>query len=180
MKGQPLVDDPAAEAQFATCTEMLRRDLDATPGPVVHEAMRETRHGTVPPMSDIASIDAIVEAGAAAVSAGAVEAGVLSLRNAVRLADAPGAPGLRVRSRLVLAEALVHSVGGLDEDGLANLHEADEIALAEGDNKSMAHRRWSPRHRPISARSPAITARPACGQPKPTKAPSAPFIVART
>ena len=88
-------------------------------------------------MSDTASIDAIVESGAAAVSAGAVEAGVLSLRNAVRLADAAGAPDLRVRSRLVLAEALVHSVGGLDEDGLAYLHEADEIALAQGDNKSV-------------------------------------------
>ena len=134
-------DDPAAEAQFATCTEMLRRDLDATPGPVVHEAMRETKQGTMPPMSDIASIDAIVESGAAAVSAGAVEAGVLSLRNAVRLADAAGAPDLRVRSRLVLAEALVHSVGGLDEDGLAHLHQADEIALAQGDNKSVAHAR---------------------------------------
>ena len=92
-------------------------------------------------MSDTASIDAIVESGAAAVSAGAVEAGVLSLRNAVRLADAAGAPDLRVRSRLVLAEALVHSVGGLDEDGLAYLHEADEIALAQGDNKSVAHAR---------------------------------------
>lgn len=134
-------DDPAAEAQFATCTEMLRRDLDATPGTVVHEAMRETRHGTVPPLSDLASIDAIVEAGAAAVSAGAIDAGVHSLRNAVRLADAAGAPGLRVRSRLVLAEALVHSVRGLDEDGLANLHEADKIALAEGDNTSVAHAR---------------------------------------
>lgn len=134
-------DDPAAEAQFATCTEMLRRDLDTAPGPVVREAMRETRHGTVPPMSDVASIDAIVEAGAAAVSAGAVEAGVHSLRNAVRLADAAGTPSLRVRSRLVLAEALVHSVGGLDEDGLANLHEADKIAFAEGDTKSVAHAR---------------------------------------
>lgn len=134
-------DDRAAEAQFATCTEMLHRHLDATPGPVVREAMREMRHGTVPPMADAASIDAIVEAGAAAVSAGAVEAGVHSLRTAVRLADAAGAPGMRVRSRLVLAEALVHSVGGLDEDGLANLHEADEIALAAGDIKSVAQAR---------------------------------------
>ncbi len=134
-------DDSAAEAQFATCTDMLHRDLDATPGPVVHQAMRETVHGKVPHMSDIASIDAIVEAGAAAVSAGAVDAGVHSLRNAVRLADASGAPSLRVRSRLVLAEALVHSIGGLDEEGLAHLHEADKIAFANGDTKSVAHAR---------------------------------------
>jgi tetratricopeptide (TPR) repeat protein len=42
---------------------------------------------------------------------------------------------------LVLAEALVHSVRGFDEDGVANLHEADAIALAEGDTKSVAHAR---------------------------------------
>jgi DNA-binding SARP family transcriptional activator len=134
-------DDRAAEAQFAICTEMLRRELEAAPGPVVLEAMREVRHDTVPAIADVASIDAIVEAGAAAVSAGAVEAGVYSLRNAVRLADTSGTPGQRVRSRLVLAEALVHSVGGLDEDGLANLHKADEIAFAEGDTTSVAQAR---------------------------------------
>jgi len=66
------------------------------------------------------------------VSAGVVEAGVQSLRTAARLADGAGATRLRVSSRLVLAEALVHALGGLDEEGLAALHEADEIALAHG------------------------------------------------
>jgi len=32
----------------------------------------------------------------------------------------------------VLAEALIHALGGLDEEGLASLHEAGEIALAHG------------------------------------------------
>ena len=71
-----------------------------------------------------------MEAGSAAVSAGVLEAGVQSLRTAARLADGAGATRLRVSSRLVLAEALVHTLGGLDEEGLAALHEADEIALA--------------------------------------------------
>ena len=52
-------------------------------------------------------------------SAGAIEAGVQSLRTAARLADGAGATLLRVSSRLVLAEALIHSLGGLDEEGLA-------------------------------------------------------------
>src|SRR5581483_11900743 len=64
------------------------------------------------------------------VSAGAVDAGVQALRTAARLADSAGAPRLRVSSRLVLAEALVHALGGLDEASQATLHEADEIALA--------------------------------------------------
>jgi tetratricopeptide (TPR) repeat protein len=59
-----------------------------------------------------------------------VEAGLRSLRTATRLADRAMATRLRVTSRLALAEALIHSLGGLDEYGLASLSEADEIAVA--------------------------------------------------
>lgn len=83
-------------------------------------------------MADDATIEATVEAGSAAVSAGAVESGVQSLRTAARLADGADATRLRVSSRLVLAETLVHALGGLDEEGLATLYEADEIAMAHG------------------------------------------------
>ena len=79
-------DDVAAEQQFAACTELFQGELGVEPGPPVHAAMRETRdHGTA--VNDPASVAAIVEAGSAAVAAGAVEAGVQSLRTAVRLAD---------------------------------------------------------------------------------------------
>src|SRR5262249_55602920 len=99
------------------------------PGPAVQTAMRETWY---PPdeVADGVTIEAMMEAGSAAVSAGAVEAGVRSLRTAVRLADRAGAAQLCVSSRLVLAEALIHALGGLDEAGLAALHEADQIAIA--------------------------------------------------
>ena len=53
-----------------------------------------------------------------------------ALRTAVRLADVSDATVLRIRSRLVLGEALIHSLGGLDEDGLGSLHEAATIALS--------------------------------------------------
>ena len=113
-------DDAAAEQQFEACTELFDRELDVTPGPLVRAAMHETRddNGTG---SDPASVAAIVEAGSAAVAAGAVEAGVRSLRAAVRLADGTTVTDLRVSSRLVLAEALVHSLRGFDEEGLAAL-----------------------------------------------------------
>jgi hypothetical protein len=46
-----------------------------------------------------------------------------------------------VRSREVLAEALIHSLRGLDEEGLAHLHEADRLALEDDDPISSAQAR---------------------------------------
>ena len=133
-------DDAAAEQQFKACTELFERELGVTPGPAVQAAVHETRDDEET-VADPASVAAIVEAGSAAVAAGAVQAGVQSLRAAVRLADSASATELRVSSRLVLAEALVHSLRGFDEEGLAALYEADEIALADGDRASVAQAR---------------------------------------
>jgi DNA-binding SARP family transcriptional activator len=124
-------DDGAAEKQFAACAKALREELGVAPGPAVQAAMRQPGYGPGE-VADDATIEAVVEAGSAAVSAGVLEAGVQSLRTAARLADDARATRLRVSSRLVLAEALIHALGGLDEEGLATLHEADEIALAHG------------------------------------------------
>jgi hypothetical protein len=57
----------------------------------------------------------------------------------VRLADRAGHSRLRVASRLALADALIHSVGGFDEEGMAVLHEADRVATADGDVAAAAH-----------------------------------------
>ena len=122
-------DDDAAAKQFAACAKALGAELGVAPGPAVQAAMRESRYAPDEVAGDV-TIEAIIEAGSAAVSAGAVEAGIHSLRTAARLADSADATRLRVSSRLTLAEALVHALGGLDEEGLASLHEADEIALA--------------------------------------------------
>ena len=112
-------DDEAAARQFAACAKVLRAELDVAPGPAVQAAMRQPRSAP-DEVADEATIEAIVEAG------------IQSLRTAARLADGAGATRLRVSSRLVLAEALVHALGGRDEEGLASLYEADEIALAHG------------------------------------------------
>jgi len=132
-------DDIAAERQFAAFTELLSCELGAAPGSAVHAAMSETGYQSA--VDDPASIEAIVEAGSAAVAAGAVEAGVQSLRTATRLADDANETTLRVSSRLVLAEALVHSLGGFDEEGIAALYQAAEIALADGDRRAVAQAR---------------------------------------
>ena len=125
-------DDAAAEQQYAAWTHLLDTELGTKPGQAVEAAMRERPPDRAHVATD-ASIDAVIEAGGAAIAAGAREPGVMSLRNAVALADAAGTIPLRVRARQVLAEALIHSLRGLDEEGLAYLHEADRLAIGTGD-----------------------------------------------
>ena len=83
------------------------------------------------------SIQAVTEAGVAAISAGALVAGVSSFENAVGLADRSGVDSERISTRLVLAEALIHTLGGLDEAGLTTLTEAEHIAVAHGDREAI-------------------------------------------
>jgi tetratricopeptide (TPR) repeat protein len=135
-------DDDAAAKQFAACSGVLEAELGVAPGPAVQAAMREPGYpGSRGEVADEATIEAITEAGSAAVAAGVIEAGVHSLRTAARLADGAEVTRLRVSARLALAEALIHALGGLDEQGLAALHEAAEIALAGGLREAVAQAR---------------------------------------
>lgn len=132
-------DEEAAARQLAAWTATAERELGTTPGAAVVLAMREPPAATQ--VVDVAAIDAVAEGGAAAVSAGAVMAGVASFEAAVRMADQAGVDRARVETRLVLAEALIHTWGGLDEAGLARLTEAERIAIALGDLASVAQAR---------------------------------------
>ncbi len=130
-------DHASAEQQYAACRRLLARELGVEPGPDIEAAVRARPRprGGEPSAS---TIEAAVESGSAAIAAGAVDAGLATLRNAVRLADAGRAAALRSRARQVLGEALIHSVRGRDTDGIACLHEADRLALAEGDTVASA------------------------------------------
>jgi hypothetical protein len=79
----------------------------------------------------------IWEAGAAAVSAGAVEHGVGLLRQACAEASACGDGIVHARSLLALGSALVHAVRGRDEEGAPFLHEAVAGAEAAGDRETL-------------------------------------------
>ena len=133
-------DDEAAERQYQSCTRLFTSELGVQPGPSVHAAMRENRREQAE-LADEATIEAVIEAGSAAVAAGALAAGVQSLLTAGRLADRTDSTRLRIGSRLAMAEALIHSVGGLDEEGLAALFEADDIAAAHGFDEAVAQAR---------------------------------------
>jgi len=129
-------DDAAAARQFDAWSATAERELGTSPGAAVLLAARERRASER--AVDVVSIHAVTEGGAAAVSAGALAAGVTSFEAAVRMADQAGVGSARVQTRLVLAEALIHTLGGLDEAGLSALTEAERIAIAQGDVESMA------------------------------------------
>jgi DNA-binding SARP family transcriptional activator len=120
-------DDHAAERQYAACRDLFRRELGVPPGLTIDAAHRERVRVRLPAAGP-AEIDALAEAGAAAVAAGSLVAGIESLRAAVELADRVGGPRRRVETRIALAEALIHGMRGLDVHGIARLHEADRIA----------------------------------------------------
>ena len=133
-------DVHGARAQYEACVALFREELGIRPGVAVESALREEVPSSAPTVNR-ASVEAILEAGSAAVAAGAGESGVASLRTAVRLADDAADVSLRMSSRLVLAEALIHSVRGLDEEGIDALHAADRIAEQHGDRAVMAQAR---------------------------------------
>jgi DNA-binding SARP family transcriptional activator len=118
----------AAERQAADCRALFRRELGVAPGPALDEALRSApaliTRATRPPLRGRSTVAALVEAGEAAIGAGALEVGLQRLRRAVTDADALDNALLRTRARVSLAGALVHAARGRDEEGALVLHEA--------------------------------------------------------
>lgn len=126
-------DETSAGRQLTACVDLFSRELGVEPGPAVRAAMRPRPQHRTRPRDDV-SIAAVMESGAAAIAAGALDTGIDTLRTAVTLADQADASRLRASARLALAEALIHSLRGEDEEGSAILHTAIEIAHAHGEN----------------------------------------------
>ena len=126
-----LGDNASAERQRAVYARLLTEELGVTPGIAIESALR-TPVWLPSPVANTVSIEAILESGAAAVAAGATDVGIASLRLAIDLADNSPDRTLQVTARATLAETLVHSLRGMDEEGLAFLYAADTIATSEG------------------------------------------------
>ena len=122
-------DVAAAQEHAAACAALFLRQLGRAPDPRVARAAETDRADGQPAVGDRAAAVGQLEAGRAALDAGAVEPGVACLRQACAEARAVGDPALLARVLATLGVALVHSVRGRDEEGAAVLHEA--LALAE-------------------------------------------------
>jgi DNA-binding SARP family transcriptional activator len=136
-------DRTAARRQVAVCEDLFRRELGVKPSAALHEAADVSMGSPMAlPLGGRAAAASQLDAGRAAILAGAVDAGVQSLRRAVVEAERSGDAALHARALAALGSALVHAVRGRDEEGAVILHESIDVATRAGDRATAvtAHR----------------------------------------
>lgn len=135
-------DDAAAARQLAACIELFRRELGIEPGPAVTAAIRAPQQTPVSPISAAVAARAQLEAGTAAMKAGALDAALDCFRRAAAEAHSTGDLELKARTLFEMGSALVHSGRGRYEEGVVVLYEV--IAIAHRTDQSVlsaaAHR----------------------------------------
>jgi DNA-binding SARP family transcriptional activator len=129
-------DRAGAERQLAECEQLFMRELGVEPGVELRLAVRAGEDPVADGTGDREAALGQLEAGNAALDAGAVGPGLDCLRLACAEAAACGDAGLRARSLIALGSALVHAVRGRDGEGAAVLHEALAVATRTGDRAS--------------------------------------------
>ena len=117
-------DGEGAIRQVGACRVLFVRELGFEPGPAVAQAARATPSERARGVSRDASARSMMEAGLAAISAGAGSAGVECLRQAAGDAEASGDRDLRATALVELGTALVHGVRGFADEGFMVLEEA--------------------------------------------------------
>jgi DNA-binding SARP family transcriptional activator len=130
-------DRAAALRQVAVCEDTLRREL----GVEASAALRDAAAAPPGPpggrpASGRAAVTSQLDAGRAAIAAGAVEAGIDCLRRACADAAAQPDPALQASALAALGGALVHAIRGRDEEGAVVLHEAVRLATRAGDGQT--------------------------------------------
>ena len=125
-------DSEAAARHVEACTELFRRELGIEPTAALRTAAATSEVAVAARVSGRAAVRAQVEAGEAALAAGAVEAGLHRLRGAVAAARSVDDRELLSRALVALGGALVHSARGTDEEGAAALHEGTTLAEQVG------------------------------------------------
>jgi DNA-binding SARP family transcriptional activator len=135
--GQP----EAAARQVAVCTELFERELGIAPSPGLRTAAVVPSATAVPRVSGRAAVLAQIEAGEAAISAGAIDAGLAGLRGAVASARTADGEETLARALIGLGSALVHAARGSDEEGAAALHEGSALAERAG-RRQLAATGW--------------------------------------
>jgi DNA-binding SARP family transcriptional activator len=129
-------DRAAARRQVAIGEDLLRRELGTEASPALRaaaDAGSVPGSSMLPPLRGSAAAQSQLDAGRAAIAAGAVEAGLQCLRRAAAEAGRDPGTALRARALGALGAALVHAVRGRDEEGAVLLREAIGLATEVGD-----------------------------------------------
>lgn len=130
-------DQRAARQQARRCTLLFEAELGGPPSPQVRAAAERRRSPTAP--LGRAAIVAQLDAGHAAIGAGAVEAGLDCLRRAAAAAAQHREPDLHLEALVALGGALIHTVRGHDEEAAAVLHEALAVGADLPPSVTLAH-----------------------------------------
>ena len=125
-------DLEGAAEQASHSERRLRDGLGAEPSDALRAATRPSVAARLPGVSPGAAAASKLEAGMAALSAGAADAGVDCLRGACSIADSTGDVELRSRCTLELGTALVHAIRGYDDEGAVLLQQAVTLANDAG------------------------------------------------
>lgn len=132
-------DETAVQRQLDASLDLFRREVGVDLGSELYQAARMDLDGPAPPHPPSrVSVQALLESGEAAVSAGAIEIGVDELRGATAAARDAGEPALEAAALFALGSALVHAAKGRDEEGSAALHRAIAVTETIGDRRIAA------------------------------------------
>jgi DNA-binding SARP family transcriptional activator len=128
-------DHRGAARRVEACTALFRRELGVDPSPALRVAAEATDVTVTARVSGTAAVHAQLEAGEAALAAGAVETGVQRMRSAVAAARRMEDREALATALVSLGASLVHSARGTDEEGAAALHEGTALGeeLGRGD-----------------------------------------------
>ncbi|MBL8699877.1 MAG: hypothetical protein JNK67_15975 [Alphaproteobacteria bacterium] len=117
-----------ALAHVEATEKLFVAELGELPTVALRSAARRTVSSPPGGVSPTAFVNSLLQSGTAALSAGAVGAGLDSLRRAVHEAEKARDQRLHGQAMLELGTALVHSVRGYDDEGSVFLHQATDIA----------------------------------------------------
>lgn len=116
----------ATEAEF-------QAELGVKPTPALRSAARQSIEAPPVGVPNATVVESKLAAGRAALDAGALEAGLDSLRSAAALAEAARDTYLQSKSLLELGTALVHTTRGYDDEGAIILRQAADMAVSCAD-----------------------------------------------
>ncbi len=131
-------DADAATRQVRASEALFVAETGLPPSRAIRDAARTGAPAVVAGVPPRATALSLLQAGVAAVAAGATDAGIDSLRASTAAADTADDPALRGRCLTELGTALVHSVRGYDDEGAIVLREAADQAHAAGDQRMEA------------------------------------------
>lgn len=126
-------DPEAALDHVIEAERLFRAELGCDPSPALRSAARGSIADAMPGVSASKVSASLLDAGRAAITAGALDAGIDCLRRAAATAEEAADDAQKARCLVALGSALVHAVRGFDDEASIMLDEAAHLARVVGD-----------------------------------------------